>query len=125
MVSDLDKAREFYCDLLGLEPLPRPNPGVKGMWLAAGTAQVHVIVGEVDGVPLTVRRKELEGRGLAQHFALRVADTRAAAKYMSEHGYGPLGDEVHRPDGSISVFCRDPDGNLVEFIQTGSEETES
>ncbi len=120
MVSDLERAKQFYCDLLGLEPLPRPPRAVPGMWLKVGDAQVHVLVGNVDSFPLTGERKALEARGLAGHFALRVADVHRARMRLAEAGYPPLGDLVERPDGSKSVFVRDPDGNLVEFIQVDS-----
>ena len=117
MVSDAVKAAQFYCGLLGLNPLPRPARGVKGFWLQAGDAQVHLVEGTVDSVPLTEERKALEGRGIAGHFALQVEDARAAGAFLAQAGYPPLGDLLERPDGSKSVFVRDPDGNLVEFIE--------
>lgn len=120
MVSDLARAERFYCELLGLEPLPRPPRGVPGLWLKAGQGQVHVLQGAVDTAPLTEERKAQEGRGLARHFALAVPDARAMGVRLAESGYPPLGDLVERPDGSKSVFVRDPDGNLVEFIQVAS-----
>jgi glyoxylase I family protein len=117
MVSDADVAEKFYCGLLGLKALPRPARGITGFWLQAGDAQVHLVEGKVDSVPLTEERKLLEGRGLAGHFALQVDDALAAGAFLAQAGYPPLGDLVERPDGSKSVFVRDPDGNLVEFIQ--------
>ena len=38
-VRDLERAMRFYRDLLGLEPIPRPDFGFPGAWLAAGDAQ--------------------------------------------------------------------------------------
>ncbi len=120
MVRDMSRAKAFYCDVLGLEALPRPGRAVEGMWLAAGRQQVHLVVGQVDTVPLTEVRKELEAKGIAGHFALEVDDVRSAAETLTKNRHPPLGDVIHRPDGSASVFCRDPDGNLVEFIQAGA-----
>lgn len=117
MVRDLPSARAFYCDLLGLEALPRPQRGVQGMWLSAGGQQVHLVVGDVDTVPLTDSRRELEAKGLAGHFALEVENVLSAAETLTENGHPPLGPMISRPDGSASVFVRDPDGNLVELIQ--------
>ncbi len=117
MVSDLSRAKAFYCDLLGMEALPRPDQPIEGMWLSAGGRQVHVLVGEVDTAPLTESRKRLEGKGAAGHFALAVDDVHAVADTLKRNGHPPLGAVIRRPDGSASVFCRDPDGNLVEFIQ--------
>jgi len=120
MVSDATRAAQFYCGLLGLQPLFRPARGIPGFWLNAGNAQVHLVEGKVETPSLTDERKALEGRGLGVHFALQVEDARAAADLLTHAGYPPLGDMVERPDGSKSVFVRDPDGNLIEFIQVDS-----
>jgi glyoxylase I family protein len=43
-VSDLAKARAFYCDVLGLEELPRPDLGIPGAWLSVGgDLQLHLL----------------------------------------------------------------------------------
>jgi glyoxylase I family protein len=117
MASDAVKAAQFYCGLLGLQPLPRPDGPIKGFWLQVGDAQVHIVEGKVETPPLTEHRKAMEGRGLAGHFALEVEDASAAGEFLTQAGYPPLGELLERPNGSKSVFVRDPDGNLVEFIQ--------
>ena len=117
MVSDATKAAQFYCGLLGLQPVFRPARAVKGFWLKVGNAQVHLVEGQAESAPLTAERKALEGRGLGNHFAFEVEDVRSVGELLAHAGYPPLADIVERPDGSRSVFVRDPDGNLVEFIQ--------
>ena len=43
-VSDLAKAKAFYCDLLSLEELPRPDLGIPGAWLCVGgDLQLHLL----------------------------------------------------------------------------------
>jgi len=42
-VSDVEEARGFYCGLLGLEVLRRPNFGVPGLWLRAGNSMIHIV----------------------------------------------------------------------------------
>jgi catechol 2,3-dioxygenase-like lactoylglutathione lyase family enzyme len=42
-VSDLEEARAFYCGLLGLEVLRRPDFGVDGLWLRAGNSMLHIV----------------------------------------------------------------------------------
>ena len=44
-VGDIDKAVWFYGDLLGLEPLPRPDFGFPGAWFDAGGTPVHLTTG--------------------------------------------------------------------------------
>ena len=43
-VPDLEAALGFYCDLLGLETIDRPEMGIKGAWLELGGTQLHLIV---------------------------------------------------------------------------------
>ena len=33
IVSDLEKTREFYCDILGMKLVPRPDFDFPGLWL--------------------------------------------------------------------------------------------
>ena len=42
-VSDLARSRRFYEDVLELEPIPRPELGLPGMWYRAGSSEVHLI----------------------------------------------------------------------------------
>src|SRR3954454_21652876 len=45
-VTDLDEARDFYCDLLGFEVQPGPDFGFPGLWLRVGTLQLQLGVGD-------------------------------------------------------------------------------
>ena len=43
-VSDLEKAKRFYGDLIGLTQIPRPDFGFSGVWYSlGGELQLHVI----------------------------------------------------------------------------------
>src|SRR5262249_60277839 len=42
-VQDLERSRRFYEGVLELEPLPRPEFGIAGVWYRAGDVQVHLI----------------------------------------------------------------------------------
>ena len=45
LVHDLDRSKNFYLDLLGLElDLSRPNKGFEGVWINVGHQQIHLIV---------------------------------------------------------------------------------
>ena len=104
-VDDVDAARAFYVDVLGLTPRSdRPDFGFAGAWLDAGAQQVHLI-----GAPAP------DDRG--QHFALQVADLdatiaelRAAGTQVSDAS--PVGT-------GRQAFLHDPSGNLVELHQAG------
>ena len=113
-VTDLGAAREFYCDLLGFEELPRPDFGIPGMWLRVGDLQLHFI--EVD--ELGPRQNGFP------HFALHVPtdafdDTVAALRAA---GTPFLGDPSSRVDFGATVmaaFVTDPAGNVIELTNVG------
>ena len=106
-VGDVERARAFYEQVLGLRPIVRyPIPG--GTILQMGTS------GRPPGVELW------EERGLdvrphpTEHVAFRVADVASLVERARRLGY-----EVHRPTFRIGdetvAFLRDPDGHLVEL----------
>src|SRR5258708_34130536 len=43
-IADVDKSRAFYENVLGLEPIPRPDFSFKGLWYGVGSGQIHLIV---------------------------------------------------------------------------------
>lgn len=106
-VADAERAIEFYTGVLGLGPLPRPDFGFAGAWLdAGGGRQVHLIEAEPPG-----------DRG--QHVAFRVDDLDAVVATLRSRGC-----EVSEPSrvGDTTLrqsFAFDPDGNRLEFTQTG------
>jgi catechol 2,3-dioxygenase-like lactoylglutathione lyase family enzyme len=52
-VTDLDRARTFYGDVLGLEEDPhRPNFDFKGAWYNLGDRKIHLIVANPGEHPL-------------------------------------------------------------------------
>jgi glyoxylase I family protein len=104
-VTDTARSLDFYCGVLGMEQLPRPQFSFGGAWLdAGGGTQVHLI--EAD-VPVNH----------GQHVAFRVADVadvieQLAAKGVQASPVKPVGDTP-----ILQAFVTDPDGNLLEFSQ--------
>ena len=104
-VADVDAARSFYVDVLGLSPRSdRPDFGFGGAWLDAGAQQVHLI--EAPGP---------DDRG--QHFALQVADIDATIVELRSAGTD-VSDASPVGTGR-QAFLHDPSGNLVELHQPG------
>ncbi|MHB1446677.1 MAG: VOC family protein [Acidimicrobiales bacterium] len=102
-VSDVDAARSFYTDVLGLtEREDRPDFGFGGAWLDAGGQQVHLIESRSTPAP-------------GQHFALQVEDLAAVVAELRERGV-----DVSQPNPvgtSLQSFLSDPSGNGVELHQ--------
>ena len=113
-VTDLDEARDFYCDLLGFEVLPRPDFGFPGLWLRVGSLQLHL--GVVDEAPSA-------GPGFP-HFALYVPTDEFDATIESVRAAGVkmLGEPSSRVDFGTPVraaFITDPSGNVIELTDVG------
>lgn len=109
-VSDLERARAFYEGVLGLEPVPRPEMGLGGMWYDAGAdAQIHIIVtpegAEVGSPPARLTP-------LGNHTAFQVDDYETTLAALEEKGVEIL--ETSPEVGQL--WIADPDGNVFELI---------
>jgi len=99
-IRDVQRSREFYEGILGLEPAPRPDLGIPGVWYALGRAQLHLIQrdgGNSGGIDPT-----------NPHFAIEVEDIDALRLRLSAAGLEIL-------DFGGQLWVLDPDGNTVEL----------
>lgn len=109
VVADIDKALAFYCGVLGLEQRnDRPDLGYPGAWLQVGEQQIHLL--EVANVDPVVGRPAHGGRD--RHTALAVSGFDELVRRLDEAG---IAYTLSR-SGRQALFCRDPDGNTLEFI---------
>ncbi len=111
-VSDLERSKAFYGDLLGLEEVERPDFGIPGVWYGVGETQIHLI-GKPEGVDTGSPSPKLTP--IANHSAFQIEDYDAAVDRLRETGAEFI--ELSRDVGQI--FVRDPDGNIIELIQAG------
>ena len=104
------QGRQFYCDLLGLPEIAKPQSlqGRGGFWLQVGDRQVHV--GTEDGVDRETSKA---------HLAYAVDDIHAWQTLFHAQGIAIL-DGVPIP-GYARFEIRDPFGNRIEFIQSLEE----
>jgi len=100
------EARAFYCGLLGLPEIEKPDSlkGRGGLWLQAGDRQVHV--GTEDGVDRDATKV---------HIAYQVDNVAAWQGRLEGQGIA-IADSVPIP-GYARFEFRDPFGNRVEMIQ--------
>jgi glyoxylase I family protein len=114
LVADTARALGFYRDVLGLRVLPeRPDLGYPGAWLAVGGQQIHLL--ELPNPDPVTGRPAHGGRD--RHTAIMVRDLEPLKRALDAAG---VGYTLSR-SGRAALFCRDPDGNALEFI--GSEPT--
>lgn len=99
----MERCREFYCDVLGLEEGPRPAFGDPGHWLyAKGMAIVHLTTG--GGA----------GKGPVDHFALSVDELAPFMRRLENAGIEYKTSTVPGAD-LRQLFCHDPAGSGVEL----------
>jgi catechol 2,3-dioxygenase-like lactoylglutathione lyase family enzyme len=104
IISDVERGRRFYRDLLGLREINKPRTfDFVVVWFDLGDQHLHLLLKEK---PDTIS---------ARHFALRVADAAAARDYFRAHGI-PMQETTPIP-GADRFFIADPDGNRIEIIQ--------
>jgi catechol 2,3-dioxygenase-like lactoylglutathione lyase family enzyme len=103
-VADAARSLAFYVEVLGLEPIPRPDLGIGGAWLRLGEQEIHLV--------------ELAGTTPApgQHMAFRVDDLDAATAELASRGVDVRGPSS-LPNGTRQAFVQDPDGNMIELTQ--------
>ena len=106
VVKDLEACIEFYGNLLGLKTLERPDFGFPGHWFQVGeNTELHLMVME-ETIPDTMR-----------HMAIEVEDFSATIKTLEAEGIPITEGPGKRVDESNYLFCKDPDGNLIEIVK--------
>lgn len=110
LVEDMDKALYFYCDILGLKKSPnRPEMAYDGAWLDVGSQQIHLL--NLSRTEQLLLQPEHVGRD--RHLAIYVDDMTKLLNVLKAHKIS----YTRSASGRQALFCRDPDGNGLEFIQ--------
>ncbi len=111
VVADLARARNFYEAILGLTVNPaRPEMGILGVWYDVGPhQQIHLM--QLPSPELGLQRPEHGGRD--RHIALAVSDVADLIQKLEGSGIA----YTLSKSGRRAVFCRDPDGNALEFVE--------
>ena len=110
IVADTKAALEFYQGVLGLERDPaRPDLGYPGAWLNLGSQQIHLL--ELPNPDPVNGRPQHGGRD--RHTAFAVDSVDELVMVLAQHG---INYTLSR-SGRRALFCRDPDGNALEFIE--------
>lgn len=108
LVTDLERAQQFYGKVLGLAPCERPLK-FPGAWYQVGDIQVHLMA--TDAVSSDLVNPEKWGRN--RHLAFAVTDLATLKTQLQAAGY-PLQASA---SGRAAVFVQDPDGNMIELSQ--------
>lgn len=111
LVEDLARARAFYEGVLGLVPSPtRPAMSFEGVWYELGSQQIHLLC--LPSPEKGLMRPAHGGRD--RHVALGVDSIDDLAKRLDAAGIV----YTRSQSGRAALFCRDPDDNALEFVET-------
>jgi glyoxylase I family protein len=116
-VTDLERSRRFYREVLGLREIERPPFSFPGAWYELGPGQLHLVQRE-DG---TLR----DDKGLDSgdiHFGVRVPSFDAAVEFLRSQGYSEEADDLLRMQvsprpvtGFPQIYILDPDLHVIEI----------
>jgi glyoxylase I family protein len=116
LVGDLERARRFYCDVVGCT-IDRELPQYGMMQLRAGASLIDLV--DISGKEGAWGRPPVEGGRNVDHICLATAgfEPEALRAHLAEHGvaiveegmrYGATGD-------GYSIYFNDPFGNQIEL----------
>jgi catechol 2,3-dioxygenase-like lactoylglutathione lyase family enzyme len=109
--SDPAAAEQFYATKLGAQKVTDPeNP--KGVRYRFGTQQF------VEVLPLPA------GQGISRlaHIAFSTRDVATLRTYLAAHHARDVSPVGHAPDGEAWFSVRDPEGTVVQFVQSSAAE---
>lgn len=109
IVSDTEQSLQFYRDVLGMQPVERPPLPFPGAWLAIGDQQIHLL--ELENPDPTSGRPAHGGRD--RHVAMHIDSVDALRSDLDAAGVA----YTLSISGRRALFCRDRDGNALEFIE--------
>ena len=113
IVADIARALDFYHGVLGLEiNSARPELGYPGAWLQIQSQQIHLL--QLPN-PDPVEGRPSHG-GRDRNVALGISDLESLSAKLADVGI----DYTLSRSGRRALFCRDPDGNALEFIESES-----
>jgi catechol 2,3-dioxygenase-like lactoylglutathione lyase family enzyme len=116
-VTDLERSKAFYGEILRLEEIERPPFDHPGAWFALGPGHLHLNVTEN---PTLRDGKELDSGDV--HFAVRVRSYGDALDHLHSKGYAEDGAGLmrmkvrpHATAGFPQLYILDPDRHVIEL----------
>ena len=113
LVSDLTAARAFYESVLGLKRLPRPDLPYPGEWYALSAHQ-HLHLMQLPNPDQASIRPAHGGRDRHIAFGVGAIEPLTARLDTANIAY------TLSRSGRAALFCCDPDGNTLEFVENKS-----
>ena len=119
VVKDVQASKIFYCDILGMEEVPRPATFTfDGAWFRKGDAEIHLIqINDASQPPGDTPAQPNEHADIARarHIGFAVKDMDETVRVLNEYNIPIVEGPRPRGDGIIQTYCFDPDDHLVEL----------
>ena len=115
--QDLERTKNFYVDVLGLEIGDRPPLDFPGYWLySGGQATVHLMGTRKprEGIIVRGTEKKYEDTGRFDHIAFAATDVDGMRKRLQTRNV-KLRESIVPRTGDTQFFLYDPDGVGVEL----------
>lgn len=112
LVANVKKSLDFYCGVLQIsQNMTRPNFPFDGAWLDLGDRGQQLHLMQLPNPDSKEGRPEHGGKD--KHVALVVDNIEALAIRLEEANV----TFSRSKSGRAAFFCRDPDGNALEFSE--------
>jgi catechol 2,3-dioxygenase-like lactoylglutathione lyase family enzyme len=115
-VADVARAEAFYVGVLGFREEWRPDPDNLYLILNGDNLAIHRFQPRDSSDEQAFRARQ--GQALA-HFGIVVkepAEVDAWAAHLREKGVKLLAEPRTHRDGARSLYCADPDGNVIQIL---------
>jgi catechol 2,3-dioxygenase-like lactoylglutathione lyase family enzyme len=116
LVKDVERARAFYCSVLGFDEVP----GLGAIWLRNGNAEIHLLgeseEGRAIGITSNLYNAEELARGHVSHIAFSVPDLEEAQRHLSVHHIEIVCGPRPRGNNGEQLYICDPDGYVIELF---------
>ena len=116
---DLERTKDFYCDVLGLPVGYRPPLGFDGYWLYCGDIPTVHLIGPRAGDDAV---RAIGPTGLLDHIAFSCTGLAAMRASLAARGIAHSERIIPR-DRQTQIFLHDPDGVAVELNFPPNETT--
>lgn len=134
VVPDLDRAIEFYTKLLGFELFRESswqvgdegfdqvvglrNSAARFCMLKGSNTYIELFEYSAPAPTLLPSLYGANEPGI-RHLAFAVTDVQTMLEQCVELGGSKINEPFHLTGGATAAYCRDPFGNLLEFVKPG------
>jgi len=117
--NNLERTKNFYCEVLGFEVMPRPDFPFPGYWLGvSGKIQVHMAQAGVPNSKLyylgSPRNAATDNSGVIDHIAFLATDPDRFVERLRKLGV-PTRPRNFPESQLYQLFLKDPDGLTIEL----------